>query len=76
MEIFSEKFIKSEELEKRIRTTCSFNNAKCEFRQGRILYIGGTNISFIEPHKVDVTIKGKKLILIYLASHILQNSKS
>jgi len=48
MEIFSEKFIKSEELEKRIRTTCSFNNAKCEFRQGRILYIGGTNISFIE----------------------------
>lgn len=65
MEIFSEKFIKSEELEKRIRTTCSFNNAKCEFRQGRILYIAGTNISFIEPHKVDVTIKDKKLILIY-----------
>jgi len=47
MEIFSEKFIKSEELEKRIRTTCSFNNATCEFRQGRILYMGGTNISFI-----------------------------
>lgn len=65
MEIFSEKFIKSEKLEKRIRTTCSFNNAKCEIRQGRILYIANTNISFIEPHKVDVTIKGKKLILIY-----------
>jgi len=62
---FREKFIKSEELEKRIRTTCSFNNATCEFRQGRILYIAGTNISFIEPHKVDVTKKGKKLILIY-----------
>lgn len=25
MENFSERFIKSEELEKRIRTTCSFN---------------------------------------------------
>lgn len=65
MEIFSRKFIKSEELEKRIRTMCSFNNAKCEFRQGRILYIAGTNISFIEAYKVDVTIKGNKLILIF-----------
>ncbi len=65
MEIFSEKFIKSEELEKRIKITCSFNSAKCEFKQGRILYIQNTNISFIEPHKVEITIKGKKLILIY-----------
>ena len=65
MEIFSENFIKSEELEKRIRTTCSFNNAKCDFKQGRILTIPNTNISFIEPHQVEVTIKDKKLLLIY-----------
>ncbi len=44
---------------------CSFNNAKCIFTQGKILGVENTNISFIEPHKVDVTIKGKKLILIY-----------
>lgn len=51
------KFIKSEELEKRIRTRCSFNNAKSEFRQGRILHMGGTNICFIEPHKVGIALK-------------------
>ncbi|MFA5603802.1 MAG: hypothetical protein WDA12_02985 [Bacilli bacterium] len=65
MEIFSENLIKSKELEKRIVTTCSFNNAKCEFTQGRILSIDKTNVSFIEPHRVDVTIKDKKLLLIY-----------
>lgn len=46
----SEKFLKSEKLEKRIRTTCSLNTATCEFRQGRILYMAASNISFIEPH--------------------------
>lgn len=58
-----EKFIKSEELEKRI--TCSFNKVKCEIRQERILHIANTNIYFIELYKVDITIKGKKLIVIY-----------
>jgi len=54
-----------EKFEKRIATTCSFNNAKCEFKQGRIINVRNTNISFIEPHRVSVTIKDQELILIY-----------
>ncbi len=65
MEFLVENFEKNESFEKRIAITCSFNNAKCEFTQGRILKVKNTNVNFIEPHKVDVTIKGLKLILIY-----------
>lgn len=65
MNFFSEKLIKSEELEKRLRTICSFNSAKCEIVQGRIFYLKDTNISFIEPHKVFISTKTKKLLLLY-----------
>jgi len=65
MDFLMQEFSKNEEFEKRIATTCGFNNAKCTFIQGKILKIRNTNINFIEPHKVDVTIKGKKLILVY-----------
>jgi len=65
MEFDIEKLIKAPALEKRIETICSFNNAKCEFRQGRILYVKTTNIAFIEPHCVDIKVKNKKLLLIY-----------
>lgn len=65
MEFECEQFIKSEALEKRIETICSFNNAKCVFNQGRILKVKTINICFIEPHRVDITIKNKKLLLIY-----------
>lgn len=65
MEFECEKFIKSEALEKRIETICSFNNAKCTFKQGRILKVKTTNICFIEPHRVDIIVKDKKILLIY-----------
>lgn len=65
MNIFSKNLVKSEELEKSIINTCSFNNLKCEFIQGRILSIDCTNISFIEPHRVIIKIKDKKILLVY-----------
>ena len=65
MDFLIQNFDKNEEFEKRIAITCGFNNAKCSFTQGKILNVKNTNINFVEPHKVDVTIKGKKLILIY-----------
>ena len=54
-----------DKLKNKIKMVCSFNNVKCSFIQGRILNIKNTNISFIEPHRVDITIKSKKIILIY-----------
>ena len=65
MELLTQKLIKSDELESKIRIICSFNNIKCEFKQGRILNVKNTNISFIEPHRVDINIKNKKILLIY-----------
>ena len=65
MEFLVENLDKNESFEKRIAITCSFSNAKCEFTQGRLLSIRNTNVNFIEPHKIDITIKGIKLILIY-----------
>ena len=39
MRILSEKLIKEIEFEKRIEDICSFNNAKCEIKQGKILLL-------------------------------------
>ena len=38
---------------------------KCEFRQGRILNVKNVNVSFLESHRIEISIKGKKLLLIY-----------
>lgn len=66
VEFLTEKLIKCEELENKIKIVCSFNNVKCDFIQGRILFLKNTNISFIEPHKVEIKIKGYTLILTYI----------
>ena len=65
MNITYTDLVKSEKLEKRINLICSFNNAKCEFNQGRIFNVQQTNISFIEPHRIDITIKEHKILLLY-----------
>lgn len=65
MEFLSEKLVRSEELENRIKMICSFNNAKCQFIEGRILKVDKVNVSFIEAHKIDIKIKGKKILLLY-----------
>lgn len=44
MKIFSEKFIKSEELEKRIKIIYSFNKEKYNFKQGKMIDIENINI--------------------------------
>ena len=66
MKIFSKDLVKSLDFEKKINCVWSFNNAKCEFIQGKILTFEGTNISFIEPHRVDISIKDKNIMLLYL----------
>lgn len=65
VEFLQEKLIKCEKLENKIKIACSFNNLKCNFKQGRILTLKNTNISFIEPHKIEIIVEDKKLILIY-----------
>lgn len=65
VEFLVEKLIKCEELEKKIKIICSFNNVKCNFRQGRILTLKNTNVSFIEPHRVEIKIKNISIFIIY-----------
>ncbi len=62
---FTDFLPKDEKFENKIKIICSFNNLKCEFLQGRILTINNTNVSFIEPHKIEITVKSKKIILLY-----------
>jgi len=62
---FTDFLPKDEKFENKIKIICSFNNLKCEFLQGRILTINNTNVSFIEPHKIEITVKNKKIILLY-----------
>lgn len=63
--IISKELVKSEELENRIKMVCNFNNARCDFVQGKILNIDKTNVSFVEPHKINIKIKNKKIMLLY-----------
>ena len=65
MEYLSKKLVRSEELENKIRFICSYNSSKYEIIEGHIISIVKTNISFIEPHKVVITIKKEKLLVIY-----------
>lgn len=65
MEYFSRKLVKSEELENKIKFVCSYSSSKYEIIEGHIISIAKTNISFIEPHRIVITIKGKKLLVIY-----------
>lgn len=65
MEYFSQKLVKSEELENKIKFVCSYSSSKYEIIEGHIISIDKTNISFIEPHKIIIKIKGKKLLVIY-----------
>lgn len=65
MEFVSKKLIRDLDFEKKLQNICNFNNAKCEFMQGRILDIKGTNISLMEAHRIDVVVNGKNLLLLY-----------
>lgn len=65
MEYFSENLVRSNELESKIRFTCSYNASRYVMIEGHIINIEKTNISFIEPHKIIITIKKHKLLVIY-----------
>lgn len=65
MEYFSKNLVRSEELENKIKFLCSYNASKYKIIEGHIINIAKTNISFIEPHKVIITIKKNKLLIIY-----------
>lgn len=65
MEYLSEKLVRSEELENKIRFICSYSASKYEVIEGHIINIDRTNISFIEPHRIIITIKNYKLLVIY-----------
>ncbi len=65
MEFSYKKLRRDEQFEKRIEITCAMNSAKCEFIQGKIIDVNKTNISFIEPHRINITIKSHKLLIIY-----------
>lgn len=59
------KLNKDLKFEKRLEITCSMNSAKCEFTCGNIINIDKTNISVIEPHRVNIIIKSYNLLVLY-----------
>ena len=65
MEFKVKDLIRDLEFEKKLKTICNFNNAKCEFIGGRILDIKGTNISLMEAHRIEIAVNGKNLLLLY-----------
>jgi lipocalin len=65
MSIFSQNLVRSEELEQKIKMACSFNNSKYEFIEGQILNVENTNVSLIEPHRIIIKCKGKRIFLLY-----------
>ena len=66
MDFLIDDLNKNVQYESKIKNICSFNNVKCEFQQGKILIIKNTNISFIKPHQININIKDKQIILIYI----------
>ncbi|MBO5182881.1 MAG: hypothetical protein J6B64_00610 [Bacilli bacterium] len=54
-----------EKTEKKIEYTCSFSNAKYEFKQGKVINLEGYSLSIIEPHKYTIRVKDKSIIVIF-----------
>ena len=65
MDFTYKNLIKDEKFEKRIKITCEMNNAKCEFIQGKIIKVNNTNVSIIQPHKIIIKVKTRKLLVLY-----------
>lgn len=60
-----ENLKRNNKFEKKIEFACSFNNAKYDFIEGNIINIDGVNISYIEPHKYIIKVKGLVIVLLY-----------
>ena len=55
----------ADDLDKKIKSACSYNGAKVKFIRGNIINVSNSNVSFIEPHKAIIDIKKVKLVLVY-----------
>ena len=56
---------RNEKFERKIKIACDFHSAKYEFMQGRILNVDKVNVSFIEPHRFEIKLNGKKILVLY-----------
>lgn len=56
---------RNEKFERKIRIACDFHNAKYEFEQGKIINLDKVNVSFIEPHRFEIKLNGKKILVLY-----------
>lgn len=61
----SELLIRNEKFERKIKIACDFHNAKYVFVQGQIINIDRVNVSLIEPHRFIITLKGKKILVLF-----------
>ncbi len=51
--IIKENLDIEEALKKKLEFICSFCNTECEIKKGSISTIERTNISYIEPHRIN-----------------------
>lgn len=56
---------RNERFERKIRIACDFHSAKYEFMQGIILNVDKVNVSFIEPHRFEIKLNRKKILVLY-----------
>ena len=76
MQLFSKDLVKSLDFEKKINCACSFNNAKCEFIQGKILTFEGANDIFILVNiKYGATLKKVARFGNFMVKYIVYRSK-
>lgn len=54
MQIVKEKLEIDEELKKKVNNLLKFNNLKSKLENGYIINLTNTNLSYIEPHKLEL----------------------
>ncbi|MEG1506656.1 MAG: hypothetical protein RR478_04060 [Bacilli bacterium] len=76
MKVIEEKIEIDNELRKKILNLASFNGAKACINKGSIRYVPKTNIAYIEPFRVEITNKSKKIFLVFGDKNIIFISES
>ena len=71
MKVIEEKIEISNELRKKIVNMASFNGAKACINNGSIRYIPKTNIAYIEPFRVEIINKSKKILFVFVIRNII-----
>ena len=65
LKVIEEKIEMNNELRKKIVNMASFNGAKACINNGSIRYVPKTNIAYIEPFRVEMTNKSKKIFFVF-----------